>query len=106
MTDPLAGPAFRPEHPDLMKLTEIVLQLDGAATEGGQDFEDMIAVAVDPKSLAYMAMQRAMRATGAKTQAEVARDHRNIIRLASVYHEAFLMGFKYRDRYGKPEGER
>lgn len=102
MTGPFEGPQNRPDTPEFWRMAEIILQLDGATEDGGDEFEAMIATATDPASLAYMAMQRAMRATGVETRPELARQHRDIVRLASVYHEAFLLGYRYRDRYGKP----
>lgn len=106
MTGPLDGPEGmpRPDNPDVWKLIEIVLQLDGATKEGGEAFEKLIAEAVDPASLTYLAMQRAIRVVGAETRADVQANLADVVRLASVYHEAFLLGFRYYERYG-PEAK-
>lgn len=55
----------RPEGPDFDRLVEIILQMDALWSEGrDRAFEEVIAEVIDPKAIAYMAMQRAFRALG------------------------------------------
>lgn len=87
----------RPDHLDFDILSALVIALDSEADDTGPDFEITTVVEkyVDPESLAYMALQRSMRAVGATTKTQVAANMGDIVRLASVYHEAFVMGAKF-----------
>lgn len=77
----------RPDHPDFWKLSEIVLQLDGRAMEDESDFASTLASMMDPKSLCYMARQRAMRLL-----------ERGLVSLTSLYIDGFAAGYRYAER--------
>lgn len=87
----------RPDHLDFDILSALIIALDGEANDVGPDFEisDVVARYIDPASLSYLALQRAMRVVGATTQADVVAQKDDIMRLASVYFEGFLMGCRF-----------
>lgn len=62
MTDPLRDPRFpdRPQHPDFWRISQVVLELDGNASEGNMSVSEIVADLVDEKSLIYMTEQRAL----------------------------------------------
>lgn len=101
MTDPLSDPRFpdRPQHPHFWALSQIALRLDGDATEGGKTVPDMLDGVVDEDSLLYLmrsrttlAVDRAM--PGAPDQLK----QMLLIIAQSVYLDAFLTGYDYRDQ--------
>lgn len=51
----------RPDSPDFWRLSETVLQFDGAASEDGMDLDEIAEGRIDLDALNYMAEQRAMR---------------------------------------------
>lgn len=55
----------RPDSPDFWRLSDVVLKLDGRATEGNEPFEQLAGPLIDIEALEYMAEQR----TAAFTQA-------------------------------------
>lgn len=109
MNDTPLGPTpdypDRPSHPDFARLVDLVLQLDGTVRErpdgsqrspsdddGIEGVDAIVAGIVDPESLSYMAFQRSLRGTmlgGEPT-----------LRGAALYLEAFIMGFRYHQRFG------
>lgn len=99
MTDPLNDPRFpkRPDTPDFWRISEILLQHDGQATEGGLTLNDIIHDTVDHPTLSYVALQRAgllIRATGLPDTAEMRTA------LASSWLDAFLAGAQFEKRGG------
>lgn len=102
---PLSDPDYpnRPSHPDFARIVEVVLELDGGAegkspgVAGGGDsyIEQMISSAIDPDSLSYMATQRALRA---HLFGVAGSDP--VLRGSALYLEAFVAGYRFRDRYG------
>ena len=85
----------RPDHPDFWRLSELVLQLDGQATEAGMQLDEMVAGVIDPASLGYMAVMRAMKLVGAETRGQLAAKQREVARFATLYHEAFILGVRF-----------
>ena len=85
----------RPDNPDFWRLSELVLQLDGQASEGGNRIDEIVATVVDPRSLAYVAMHRAMRVLGISTRRELTIHMAEAARLATVYHEGFVIGCRF-----------
>jgi hypothetical protein len=83
----------RPDHPDFVRLVEIVNEQDDHATLNLNDsamFEEHLSHFIDPTSITYMAMQRALRAApGGSSTVHAA--------LASLYLDAFMVGYLYRD---------
>lgn len=94
MLDPKDYP-LRPDHPDWWRLSELVLQLDAQATEDGRRLDNITAGIIDPESLGYLALQRAMRYLGITTRAEVAEHMTTIARMGAWYHEAFILGARF-----------
>jgi len=88
----------RPNHPDFWVLANTVSAMDDAAESVGPgqfDFEGLVGEYVDPESLAYVAIQRAMRAFGVVTQSDLQENQALVQRGAALYHEAFLLGAGY-----------
>jgi hypothetical protein len=52
----------RPDHPDFWLLSQAIIAMDAQA-RSGQGAEDIIGRYLDPDSVAYVAVQRAMRAS-------------------------------------------
>lgn len=102
---PLSDPNYpnRPTHADFARLVEIVLELDGGfegkrpGGAGGDDdqVDSIIRSAIDPDSLSYMAIERALRAVMFGTGG-----NDPVLRAAACYLEAFVTGYRFRDRYG------
>lgn len=105
MFDPKDYP-HRPDHPDFWRLSELVLQMDGRAIEDPARAQKMVADIIDPHTLAYMATQRAMLLLGVQTQQQAAPRRTEIMRLASVYYESFILGARYQARYNKKDADR
>ena len=108
--DDVFGPRpGRPQHPDFAHLSEIVLQQDGWAVEDlskrPDAFEEYIGRAIDPVSLTYMGTQRALRAL-AEAGVDPSVNRRLFVELSTFYVDAFMVGWRYRERYppeDKPE---
>lgn len=94
----------RPDHPDFWKLSDIILQMDGALAEAPtQEAKDVVWEAffkdvIDTKSLNYLGFQRAIRAIGVTTVAGVQEHMNEIIKMTVLYTEAFLVGTRFKDR--------
>lgn len=87
----------RPQHPDFEMLAASVRSLDelvGAVGEGF-DFNALIDYYIDPESLSYVAIQRAMRAFDATNLSELQEKAEYVQRGSALYIEAFLMGAGY-----------
>jgi hypothetical protein len=97
MSDPLNDPRFpeRPTRPDFWRMSEIILQQDGDATEGGQSVEEIVKETVDMQSLAYFAMQRA----GKQLQNAGLPEALKPV-LAATWMDAFLAGARFEQRGG------
>jgi hypothetical protein len=98
MDDLLRDPNFphRPDHQDFWRMSNLILKMDGAAVEDPNfDIEALVNEHVDSGSLSYMALQRAMRAFGAETMADLLDNREVVMRGASLYTEAFLMGAQF-----------
>ena len=81
-----------PAHKDMTRLTLLVLELDAQAFEAKSIDGIVKSTGVDPRSLAYLASQRAMKALGITTRGQLLKNQVEWVRLASVYHEAFILG--------------
>jgi hypothetical protein len=57
----MSGHPGRPDHPDFWLLSQAILDLDAQA-DAGQGAEDIAGRMVDPACVAYMALQRGLRA--------------------------------------------
>lgn len=109
-------PSFpdRPSHRDFDWLSAIVIDLDAEAEAmpEGATIEDIAKRYVDPTSLSYMALQRAIRSLGVTTGAEVLEHTSEVFRLSAMYYEGFLIGLRFerqrakRDRKSGNPGKR
>lgn len=91
----------RPDVPEFWHLSEVVLQMDGRCEEPG-GFDATVREVIPPEVLAYMSIQRAFRALGARTQEEVARIPPELLAVVgSLYVDGFIAGANYRERYPK-----
>lgn len=93
----------RPDHPDFWKLSNVLMRLDRALDPSNPDqealeraYEERLAeIGVDQKSVAYMATQRAFRALGIESRAELLFDPQKAhlaIMLSSIWLDAFAAG--------------
>ncbi len=82
----------KPVHEDMVLLTRLINRLDDTALADAGIDKIMEREGIHPGSLGHLASQRAMRALGITTMGEIQRQMQEFVRLASVYHEAFVMG--------------
>ena len=98
---------LRPDHKDMWLLAAIVQDYDMVMDDALSDEEkdrrhaNLVASMIDADSLAYLAMQRAMRMVGAETQGDVRDNREEITKLASCYFEAVLVGIAVERRRTK-----
>ena len=95
--DPLNDPRVpnRPTHPDFWRISEVLLQNDGQATEGGQSMGEIVKETVDLKSLTYIAQQRG----GMACQRMGLPESLSMV-LASTWMDAFMAGARFQQRGG------
>lgn len=103
--DLIAGPPDRPQHPDFMKLSAIVLEHDGPTTDPTTmenfSMEETIEQVINNESLTYMAMGRAKIFM---VEVGLPMDMRVLSALASAWVDAFLVGNEWqRERRDTPE---
>lgn len=55
----MSTPPGRPDHPDFWLISEALIELDTQADQGAS-FEDIVGRLVDPESVLYAAVQRAI----------------------------------------------
>lgn len=83
----------RPQHPDFWMLSKIILEMDGLGDKSDTAldsvFVDFVKTVADPRSLMYLANQRALRVD----MFEAPRKTR-VDALAALYLEAILVGYK------------
>lgn len=102
----LGGPPGRPQHPDFMKLSSVVLKHDGPTTDPATmhifSIEERIAQEVDFETLTYMCKQRATTYLG---QLGLGTDAKMLAVVASAWVDAFLIGVEWeRAAHGTNEG--
>jgi hypothetical protein len=86
----------RPPHPDFEVLASSVRDLDELVADNEDfDFNALIDYYVDPESLAYVAIQRSMRAFGVRNLSELQEMAEYVQRGSALWTEAFLMGAEY-----------
>lgn len=96
----------RPERPDTKEfwaLSAMILQYDGRMEETSDEerdaaFEAMVREHVGLEEVAYMAMQRAMRATGVVNRMELAATFQEVMKLSATWMEAFVLGCEWEKR--------
>ncbi len=91
------GERSRPEHPDFWKLSSIVLQLDGRTEDESEDaFDRGIKDArVDPQSVSYLSVQRALRALDVQTFEDLQANPQKmqlLMVLSAIYLDGFTAG--------------
>lgn len=100
---------LRPDHPDFWRLSEIILQMDGAMGAATTDDErdDAWARFIDEKifgkALYYMAFQRAARSLGITTVGEAQENVAMLTRMTVLYSEAFAVGVAFTERGGRQQ---
>lgn len=87
---------LRPQHPDMTLLIDLVLQLDGQATEGGADADKIVGEVVDVESLLYLASQRLLRAGRVARAAPFGGPQR--VAVLALYMEAVVLGYRLHQR--------
>lgn len=87
-----------PAHPDMFTLYDLILQIDGAATEGGRGVEDIVGEVADPASVRYAAIQRMLRACR-MTELNPPATTQTV--MAALWLEAFALGVRFERRRRK-----
>ena len=89
---------LRPKHPDMRLLMDLILQIDGQATEGGLSVADIVGPVVDLDSINYLAANRVVHADRI-TGGDWPDPHQRFLAMAvGLYLEAFTMGVRYAAR--------
>jgi len=98
---------LRPKHPDFTALAASVRGMDELVESVGEsfDFEGLTKVYVDPESMGYLALQRAMRAFGVNTIADLEEQREIVQRGAALYTEAFLLGAGFQEDKMKEQAD-
>lgn len=89
----------RPDTKEFWRLSELVLKYDGRmddATDKEVVFRSSVNEFIELETLSYVAMQRAMRAVGATTKAQVAANMPAIATCASMYIDGFVHGCAFK----------
>lgn len=95
--DDIFGPhPGRPQHRDMSRLSEIILQLDGKTEEPGFDLNAVLRPIADPETVTYVAMQRGLRGVAQTVLHPQAS-------LASSWMDGFMAGATFTQRYPKVE---
>lgn len=103
MTDPLRDPRFpdRPQSPDYWRISEVVMQQDGRATEGGEEMPQVIADIVDERAVTYMAIDRARMVQ----QGSGMRENPVLTQMfAALWVDAFTAGIRFEKAGGHRHG--
>lgn len=85
----------RPQHPDFMKLADIVLALDARSLEDHETMEQLSAGVIDLESLVYMASQRCQRQLAHIGITDV----RVLSAMGAAFLSAFITGALYERKY-------
>lgn len=102
----------RPDHPDMWKLSQILLAQDADIVPGGdQDANEeayaqrILAAGIDGKVLAYMATQRAYRMVGVATNTDLLDPEKflKVQMVASAWIDAFVAASAYAKEYMLPQ---
>lgn len=100
MDDVFGAMPNRPNHPDFWKLSEIILRLDGALEAAPPNkkqevFAALVAKRVDPDSLSYVALNRALRALGITSKEDVAGSQKLMAICSAMYLDGFTAGCEF-----------
>ena len=100
----IPGGKNRPDTPDFWRLAEQASERDRRADIGGQDaWEAEVDKWVDNKSLAYVAMQRAMRVLGIQDAFQLAVKKSEVAKLSAIYYDGFIAGAEFQAAGGHQE---
>lgn len=94
----------RPDHPDLLRLIELVDEWDRAiddAGDGGEKdrvYEMIAADKVDPQAASYVGMQRALRAYGVDDLPGMVNRMAEVARGTTLWMEGVLVGVELERR--------
>jgi hypothetical protein len=89
----------RPDEPDFWLLSRLIIDQDARAENDTIPFEDRIAEVVSPKSLTYMASQRALRAQELLKGRGRTDAHTG---LTALWVDAFMAGAAYQAAKNAP----
>lgn len=101
----------RPESPDLDKLSDIVLRMDGVITPGGDEENDKAwrkiinECQVDADAVSWVALQRSMRACGVDNRFDMLIKTSQVMGLSSAWLDGFVAGSLYNAKYGNKEAD-
>lgn len=86
----------RPDHPDFDRLYAVIVDgIDEAARKPGFELEAYVAQYVDPKSLSYIALQRAFLAYQVRDPMVMAEMMPTLMAAAALYLEGFTVGVEF-----------
>lgn len=76
----------RPDHPDMTKLVDIILQQDGKTEDADFDMESHLSSIIDPTSVSFLSLQRAIRIANSVS------DKALLAKLSTMWIDGFLVG--------------
>lgn len=97
----------RPDNADFWRLSEIVLEMDGAIQAAPtQDAKEVVWQSymdkyADDRAVYYLALQRSFHTLGIQTAGQAQANFDLLTKLTTVYSEGFLVGCAYQERGGK-----
>jgi hypothetical protein len=102
----------RPDHPDLMRLSEVLLKADAEIDPKTMSQDEMEVaharvlkeVGIDPEVVSYTSIQRAMRLENVNTRMELIANAMQVIKSSSMWLDGFRAGAAYREKIMKEEG--
>lgn len=104
-TEVFGSMAARPDHPDLVKLSEVLLRMDSGLDPALPDDDKQAIwearireIGIDPKVVSWAGIQRAMRVTGTETQVQFMANAQNIMRMSSTWLDGFMAGAFWREK--------
>lgn len=96
----------RPDTPDFRRLVDVVLKYTGRFEDlRGEErdlvYEQLMGEQVDVPSVSYMALQRALRPLGIRTQADLVEHWDTVKVYTTLWLEGFMVGCQFKDAGGK-----
>lgn len=82
----------RPDHPDMTKLVDIILQQDGKTEDADFDMESHLSSIIDPTSVSFLSLQRAIRIANSVS------DKALLAKLSTMWIDGFLVGVELAKR--------
>ena len=86
----------RPDHPDLARLSELIIELDRLSQTTGFNYREHLGQFCDTASITYMAQQRAMRIASGGLPVTSPMDA--LVAMAgAAFLDGFVLGCQFRD---------